>query len=42
MRRSREEIVSKILDVCINGANKTKIVYQSNLNSGQLTLIWIF
>lgn len=32
MRRSREEIVSKILDVCINGANKTKIVYQSNLN----------
>ena len=32
MKRSREEIVSKILDVCLNGANKTKIVYQANLN----------
>jgi predicted transcriptional regulator len=32
MKRSREEIVSKILDVCQKGANKTKIVYQSNLN----------
>ena len=32
MKRSREEIVSKILDVCQNGANKTKIVYQANLN----------
>ena len=32
MRRSREEIVSQILDVCLNGANKTKIVYQANLN----------
>jgi predicted transcriptional regulator len=32
MKRSREEIVSKILDVCLNGANKTRIVYQANLN----------
>ena len=32
MKRSREEIVSEILDVCQNGANKTKIVYQANLN----------
>jgi predicted transcriptional regulator len=32
MKRSREEIVSEILDVCLNGANKTKIVYQANLN----------
>ena len=32
MKRSREEIVSEILDVCLNGANKTRIVYQANLN----------
>ncbi|MGD0954864.1 MAG: winged helix-turn-helix domain-containing protein [Methanotrichaceae archaeon] len=32
MKRTREEIVSRILDVCQNGANKTKIVYQTNLN----------
>ena len=32
MKRTREEIVSKILDICQNGASKTKIVYQSNLN----------
>ena len=32
MRRSREEIVSKILDICQNGASKTRIVYQANLN----------
>ena len=32
MRRSREEILSQILDVCLNGANKTRIVYQANLN----------
>lgn len=25
-------IVSQILDVCANGANKTRIVYQANLN----------
>jgi predicted transcriptional regulator len=32
MKRSRDIIISKILDVCTNGANKTKIVYQANLN----------
>ena len=32
MKRSKHEIFSKILEVCINGANKTKIVYQANLN----------
>jgi predicted transcriptional regulator len=32
MKRSREVIISEILDVCINGAHKTKIVYQANLN----------
>ena len=32
MKRSRHEIVSKILKICINGASKTAIVYQANLN----------
>ncbi|VVB64728.1 Winged helix-turn-helix [uncultured archaeon] len=32
MKRSRDIIISKILDVCIEGAHKTKIVYQANLN----------
>jgi predicted transcriptional regulator len=32
MKRSRDIIISKILDICINGAHKTKIVYQANLN----------
>lgn len=32
MKRSKHEIVSKILDICKDGANKTKIVYQANLN----------
>jgi predicted transcriptional regulator len=32
MKRSREMIISQILDVCANGAHKTKIVYQANLN----------
>ncbi len=32
MKRSRDRIISQILDVCTNGANKTKIVYQANLN----------
>jgi predicted transcriptional regulator len=31
-KRSRDVIISKILDVCTGGANKTKIVYQANLN----------
>jgi predicted transcriptional regulator len=32
MKRSRDIIISKILDICTEGANKTKIVYQANLN----------
>jgi predicted transcriptional regulator len=32
MRRSRPQIISEILEICRNGANKTKIVYQANLN----------
>ena len=32
MKRSRDIIISKILDTCTKGANKTKIVYQANLN----------
>ncbi|MDQ1262594.1 MAG: hypothetical protein QG575_1775 [Euryarchaeota archaeon] len=32
MKRSKHEIFSKILEVCINGASKTRIVYQANLN----------
>ena len=32
MKRSRDMIISQILDICINGASKTRIVYQANLN----------
>jgi predicted transcriptional regulator len=32
MRRSKNRIISEILDVCRTGANKTRIVYQANLN----------
>jgi predicted transcriptional regulator len=32
MKRCRHRIVSEILNICVNGANKTKIVYQVNLN----------
>ena len=32
MKRSRQEIISQILEICINGASKTRIVYQVNLN----------
>jgi len=32
MKRSKNAIISRILDICQNGANKTKIVYQANLN----------
>jgi predicted transcriptional regulator len=32
MKRSRHEIISKILDICKGGASKTRIVYQANLN----------
>ena len=32
MKRSRPEIISQILDTCMSGASKTRIVYQANLN----------
>jgi len=32
MKRSRHDIISQILDICKGGANKTRIVYQANLN----------
>jgi predicted transcriptional regulator len=32
MKRSRDTIISQILDICTGGASKTKIVYQANLN----------
>jgi predicted transcriptional regulator len=32
MKRTRDMIISQILDVCTSGANKTRIVYQANLN----------
>jgi predicted transcriptional regulator len=32
MRRSRPQIISQILELCMGGANKTKIVYKTNLN----------
>jgi predicted transcriptional regulator len=32
MKRSKDAIISQILDICSNGANKTRIVYQANLN----------
>ena len=32
MKRSRDIIISKVLDICSEGAHKTKIVYQANLN----------
>ena len=32
MKRSKHMIVSQILDICKDGACKTQIVYQANLN----------
>lgn len=32
MKRSRHIIISQVLNICIDGASKTKIVYQANLN----------
>jgi len=37
MRRSRNWIISEILDVCRTGSNKTRIVYQANLNFNTVT-----
>lgn len=31
-KRSSDVIISQILEVCIDGASKTRIVYKSNLN----------
>ena len=32
MKRSREAIITRVLEICIGGASKTAIVYQANLN----------
>jgi predicted transcriptional regulator len=32
MKRSKDMIISQILDICFDGASKTRIVYQANLN----------
>ena len=31
-KRSRHTIISQILEICRDGASKTRIVYQANLN----------
>jgi len=32
MKRSREAIITEMLEICSEGATKTKIVYRANLN----------
>jgi len=32
MKRSKEAIITKVLEVCIYGASKTAVVYQANPN----------
>ena len=32
MKRDKTQIMAAILNTCINGANKTRVVYQANLN----------
>jgi predicted transcriptional regulator len=32
LKRSKHVIISEILDICKDGANKTRIVYKANLN----------
>jgi predicted transcriptional regulator len=32
IKRNKNEIISEILNICLDGASKTKIVYQANLN----------
>lgn len=32
MKRGKEAIITKVLEICINGSSKTAIVYQANLN----------
>jgi predicted transcriptional regulator len=36
-RRSEIEVMRDVLDVCMKGANKTRIVYSANLNFTRLT-----
>ena len=36
-KRSNEMIIESILQACTNGTNKTKMIYQSNLNSCTIT-----
>ena len=38
MRRDKLQIILDILDICMEGANKTKIVYQANLNFKMVNL----
>ncbi len=38
MKRSRYMILSQILDICTNGASKTRIVYKGNLNFSTVNL----
>ncbi len=32
MKRTKEQVISSILEACLNGVSKTTIVYKSNLN----------
>ena len=32
MKRSKQEIIAQILEVCLDSSSKTRIVYQVNLN----------
>ena len=32
MKRSKQEIIAQILEVCLESSSKTRIVYQVNLN----------
>jgi len=32
IKRNKNTIISEILNICLDGASKTKIVYQANLN----------
>lgn len=35
-RRSDDMVMSEILDICSNGAGKTRIMYRANLNSAKV------
>jgi len=35
-KRNNDLIASQILDICLNGAGKTRILYQANLNSSKV------